>query len=390
MHCKIRICFFIAALSFTQLCIGQTWVDTLDSYARESYLPAVQYKWRWTHAALLNTMIKQYKWCSASQKQPYFDYIKKAMENTYPIANGKTPNSVASGIGLAFLYKVTGDSKYKVKAEKIYSDYLKIRRTKEGGVSHLMLFTELWDDTIFMIGEFLLGMYEATGDEKYLDEFVKQFRLHREKLQNSDYGLWVHGWDSDNKIHCTFCSQMRWANKESRRSAEIWGRGNGWIVVTLSDALEIIPKNHPYWNEFAGYLKEMIIHLPELQEKETGHWYQLPVRNTDTTNWLESSCTAMFAYGINAALREGLVADSTYIESVRRAYRGLRRHSIIPADKKYLTIKNVCTGTCIGNKDYYFKRASKTGKPYGLGMFIQFGLRYELDNGYRSSLNKMN
>lgn len=381
MFNKLRIISVFLLLTFFQNSFAQTWADSLDAYARESFLPAKNYKWRWTHAALLNTMMKQYDLGAPAQKQLYFDYIKTAMDKTSELANGKTPNSVASAMGLAFLYNVTKDKKYKTKAEKVYNDYLKIRRTKDGAVSHLMLFTELWDDTIFMIGEFLLKMYAATGDEKYLDEFVKQFRLHREKLQSKETGLWVHGWDSDNKTHCTFCSQMYWANKESRRSSEIWGRGNGWIVVTLADALEIIPQNNIYWNELAGYLKEMIQHLPALQDKKTGHWFQLPERNTDAENWIESSSTAMFAYGINTALHFKLVSDSSFTASIASAYSGLRKYSIIPTGENYLTVKNVCVGTCIGNKNYYFKRKTKTGSPYGIGMAIQFGKKYELRNG---------
>jgi unsaturated rhamnogalacturonyl hydrolase len=377
---KIKMYLPLALLLF---CAGalsaQSWADTLDSYAREKFLPAKSYHWRWTHAALLNTMVKQYYLCPAEQKPVYLAYVKKAMDKTYGIANGKTPNAVASALGLAFLYKETHDEKYKAKAEKVFADYQHIRRTKDGGVSHLMLFTELWDDTIFMIGQFLLAMYQATNDEKYLDEFMKQLRLHREKLQNPEVGLWVHGWDSDNKIHCTFCSQMHWADKESRKSAEYWGRGNGWIVVTLSDALDIIPKTSPYWQEAAGCLQQMLQPLPALQDKTTGHWYQLPVRNTDPDNWKESSCTAMFAYGLNAALRQGLLHGDEYEQSIALAYRGLRTYSMEPVKGKYLTLTNVCTGTCIGNKQYYFKRHRKSGSPYGIGMAIQFARRYELD-----------
>lgn len=377
MFNKCRVIFTCFLFVFLQDSFAQTWVDSLDSYARESFLPAKNYKWRWTHAALLNTIMKEYDHALPAQKPLYLAYIKTAMNKTFAVANGKTPNSVASAMGLAFLYSVTKEEKYKTKAEKVYADYLKIRRTKEGAVSHLMLFTELWDDTMFMIGEFLLKMYAATGDEKYLDEFVKQFRLHREKLQNKELGLWVHGWDSDDKTHCTFCSEMYWADKQTRRSTELWGRGNGWIVVTLSDALETIPKTNVYWNELARYLKEMLVHLPELQEKETGHWYQLPVHKDEAGNWMESSCTAMFAYGIKAALDLGLVNDTAYRTCVTRAYKGLREYSIKPVGKQYLTTQNVCTGTCVGHKEYYFKRKVKTGSPYGLGMFIQFGRRYE-------------
>ncbi|MBK8657856.1 MAG: glycoside hydrolase family 88 protein [Bacteroidetes bacterium] len=360
---------------------AQTWADTLDQYAREKYLPAHQYQWLWTHAALLSTFVQQYDAASEERKPIYLQYIKKAMDKNVTVANGRTPNDVASGLGLAFLYRVTKEEKYKAKAEKIYCDYLKTRRTADGAVSHLLLFTELWDDTIFMIGEFLLNMYRATGDEKYLDEFMKQFRLHREKLQNKATGLWYHGWDSDQKTHCTFCSEMHWADKTTRQSTECWGRGNGWIMVTLSDALDIVPQQHAYRKELGSYLLEMVEHLPEWQDEKTGHWYQLPVHHTDPDNWIESSATAMFAYGIHTALREGLVSDARFKQSVARAYSGLRLYSVIPEGERYLTPRNVCTGTCIGHKSYYYKRASKKGSPYGIGMFIRFGKRYETEQG---------
>jgi len=362
---------------------AQTWVDTLDHYGREKYLPPSRYMWTWVDAAFLNTMVKEYNLKPAAEKQVYFDYIKKSIDHSKWMANGHTPNDVASGLGLAFLYGATKDEKYKRKADKVYKDYMKIRRTKEGAVSHLSLWTELWDDTVYMIGQYLLAMYKATGDERYLDELAKQIRLHRDKLQDKTWGLWYHGWDSDNKDHCMLCSQPHWPDKTTRRSVEMWGRGNGWIVVTLSDIVETLPKTHPLWNEMSGYLKEMIVHLPELQDLKTGHWYQLPVRNTDPQNYIESSSTAMFAYGISTALRLGIVSDAKYQTSVDLAYRGLRQYSLTPVSGKYLITQNVCTGTCIGDKNYYFKRARKKGKPYGLGMFIQFGMRYEMDHGTR-------
>jgi len=278
---------------------------------------------------------------------------------------------------MAFLYRVTKDEKYKKICDKIFSDYMKTPRTKEGAVSHIPLFTELWDDTVFMIGEFLLEMYRATGDEKYIDELAKQMSLHRDKLQVNEWGLWVHGWDQSDWGHCMFCSQIHWSDKQTHRSPEIWGRGNGWIFVTLSDALSVIPSSNVHYNVFSGYLKEMVVHLPELQDKQSGHWYQLPVRKGEAGNYIESSCTAMFAYGIQHALDLGLVNGNSYNEAVKFAYRGLREYSIATVHDGYLTSKNVCKATCIGNKSYYFKRGTQKGKAYGLASFIQFGRLFE-------------
>jgi len=380
----MRRYIFLLLLLCAQCGFGQTWVDTLDDYARHSFLPPAKYMWLWTDAALLNAIVKEYDLGTPAQKDACVSYVKKAMKTSSIVANGHTPNDVASGVGLAFLYRVTKEEKYKAKADKIFAQYQKIRCTKEGGVSHIALFTELWDDTIFMIGEFLLEMYKATGDKKYIDELVKQIRLHREKLQDKNWGLWCHGWDGDYKNHITIFSQRYWPDKVTGRSPEMWGRGNGWIVVTLSDVLETLPQSDPYWKELAGYLKEMIQHLPELQDKKTGHWYQLPVRINEPGNFIESSCTAMFGYGISTALRLKIVSDTSFSNSIRLAYQGLRENSLTPVATTYLTTKNVCTATCIGNKYYYFKRGVQKGKPYAIGMFILFGMRYEIDHGTRT------
>ena len=349
----------------------------------ESYLPANKYVWSWQHAAFLNTMVKRYHQVDSAEQQKYFNYIEKAMHRTKGAASGKFPNRVASGLGMAFLFEKTGDEAYLAVCDKIFRQYLKVNRTEDGAISHLPLTLELWDDTVFMIGEFMIAMYRATGEEKYLEEVANQFRLHREKLRDEQTGLWYHGWDANDKNSVPFfCGQMGWPDDETRVSGEIWGRGNGWLYITLADALDVIPKSNPLWSEFSGYLKEMVINLPDLQDENTGHWYQLPVRKDDPENWIESSCTAMFAYGILSALKLGIVQGENYSNCVERAYVGLRKHSMEPA-KNGLTCANVCTGTCIGDKDYYLNRKVQNGRPFGLGMCVQFGVLYEYENGLR-------
>jgi unsaturated rhamnogalacturonyl hydrolase len=377
----ILVVAFAIAPFFTR---GQTWVDSVEQYAMQRYLPASKYTWTWQHAAFLNTMVKRYHQTEADKKAAYLNYVTKAMHRTMAGGNGKTPNAVASGLGLAFLLAKTGEDPYRQKCEKIFEQYMLIRRTPEGGVSHLPISLELWDDTVFMVGQFLMAMYKATGDEKYLTELGIQMRVHREKLRDEKTGLWVHGWDANQKDGVPyFCGQMGWPDDATRRSAEIWGRGNGWIFVTLSDALETIPREHPMWTEFAGYLKEMTLNLPALQDEATGHWFQLPVRNTDPDNFIESSCTAMFAYGIISALKLGIIEGAAFERSVDMAYRGLRQHSIRDLGNGHLTATNVCIGTCIGDKDYYLKRGVQEGRSFGLAMFIQFGMRYEIEKGLR-------
>ncbi|MBS1656176.1 MAG: glycoside hydrolase family 88 protein, partial [Bacteroidetes bacterium] len=186
--------FFLASISL----FSQNWVDSVDAYGREVFMPAEKYKWDWGQATFLNSIIHLYNNKPSAEKEKYLQYIKTAMDAVYDVANGKHPNAVASGIGMAFLARVTGENKYRIKAMAVYDDFLTTPRASNGGVSHRVETVELWDDTIYMISMFLLEMYKLTGDEKYLADFTAQVKAHSEKLADKKWGLWYHGWDADN------------------------------------------------------------------------------------------------------------------------------------------------------------------------------------------------
>ena len=111
---KFILPFFL--LISVQHNFAQTWVDSLDTYAREEFMPPSKFNWTWMKASLLYTMVKQYdNNTEAVHQKLYFDFVKTAMDKTYKHANGKVPNAVAPGLGMAFLYRVTKDIKYNAR-----------------------------------------------------------------------------------------------------------------------------------------------------------------------------------------------------------------------------------------------------------------------------------
>jgi unsaturated rhamnogalacturonyl hydrolase len=365
--------FFLVSITL----FSQNWVDSMDVYGRESYMPAEKYKWDWGQATFLNSLVHMYNYKSAAEKGKYLEYIKTAMDATYNLANGKHPNAVASGHGMAFLARITGEEKYRQKAIEIYNDYLKTPRAPNGGVSHRVETVELWDDTIYMISMFLLEMYRLTGDEKYIADFAFQVKAHSEKLADKRWGLWVHGWDADNVDYDDKCSMAGWPDKVTRRSIQIWGRGNGWVTMALADALNTIAKKSVYRKPLESEFKKILKNLPVLQNKQTGHWYQLPVFPGDPKNFQESSCTAMFSYAIALGLKMKILDRKKYKPVIDLSYNGLRKLSMISVEGKFLAPSQVCGGTCIGDQDYYFNRKITIGTGFGIGSFIMFGLEYE-------------
>lgn len=362
---------------------SQSWVDAVDRHGRDVYMPANQYKWDWGQATFLNALIHLYHSSAEGQKKIYLDYIRQAMDATYAVANGKHPNAVASGHGMAFLARITGDKKYLDKCKEIYADYLKIPRASNGGVSHRAETIELWDDTVYMLNMFLLEMYRLTGDEKYIADFVAQFNAHHEKLSDAKSGLWVHGWDADNINYDDGCSILGWPDKLTRKSSEIWGRGNGWVGMALSDALNAIPKKSKYREP----LRKAFIHYVEavapLQNQESGHWYQLMTLPAEPKNFLESSATAMFAYTITMGLKMGILDPKKYGPVAERSYNGIIKNSLRDAGNGYQVPSRVSGGTCVGDENYYMGRKITEGTGFGYGAFIMFGLAYEQYKGLR-------
>ena len=104
----ITILFLLIFFSIS----AQTWIDSIETYGREVCMPAEKYKWDWGQGTFLNSLVHLYNEKTGVEKDKYLAYIKTAMDASYTVANGKHPNAVASGHGMAFLARVTKDEKY--------------------------------------------------------------------------------------------------------------------------------------------------------------------------------------------------------------------------------------------------------------------------------------
>lgn len=376
-HLLIRIFFFVTVLTLTQ-CTSpnrsdRKWGDELAGYATTRFMPADEYVWDWAQATLLRAIAD--RWENHTDKDRMLAYIRQAMDVTMDKADGIHPNAVASGFGMAFLARVTGEEKYRQKAFELYGQYAQIVKSSNGGVSHRDNVVELWDDTVYMISLFLTEMYQLTGDETYLQELAFQVTAHAEKLEDPETGLWYHGWDNDTIPYDDKCCMLGWADNPYRRGGEFWGRGNGWVAMTLANTLHVMPQGMKEKEPLKALFVKMMGTLLHCQDAATGHWFQLPVYPGEAGNFIESSCTAMFAYAMVRGIADGILPADTYLPAVENAYRGIETYSLKPLDS-FLTVTNVCSGTCIGDKAYYYSRKVVDGTPFALGAALMFYDRY--------------
>jgi rhamnogalacturonyl hydrolase YesR len=199
----------------------------------------------------------------------------------------------------------------------------------------------VWPDDLYMGGVFLVRYSQYTGDNKYLHDAAKNIIQQAAMEQDAD-GLWYHGYFVNSKQHAKFK----------------WGRGNGWVTMTMAEVLSALPENDPLRPQVMEIFRKQIEGLKKVQADD-GMWHQVLDK---PELWEETSCTAMFAYGIARAVNRGWI-DKSNMEIARRAFAGIAKN-VTPDGG----VNGTCQGTNIGmDLDYYINRQRPENDTHGRG-----------------------
>ena len=204
----------------------------------------------------------------------------------------------------------------------------------------------MWSDDTFMSCPFLVRLGNILGDRKISDFAAKQLMGFKKKLYMSDKKIFSH-------IYFV---------KEQTASRVPWGRGNGWVFVTLSDALELMPDATAYKSELSELFREFADGIRRLQG-ENGLWRQILDRSD---SYEETSCTAMFIIGMCKGVRIGLL-DRSYIENIKKAHSGIMETAVDKEGNVY----GVCMGSsCSIEPEYYMRLGTVANDDHGTGIIL--------------------
>lgn len=165
-------------------------------------------------------------------------------------------------------------------------------RTEEGGISHNGTFgtrPSMWLDSLFMFG-MVLNRYGELADPERLEMMSEQIQIFADALQD-DSGFMRHA--------------ENWLGYDD---AVYWARGNGWVVASLADYLRITVEQGPRDPEVEEIFRKQVGAILGAQD-ESGLWPTVMSHPDEDANYLETSASALFAYGIARAWRYGLLSD---------------------------------------------------------------------------------
>ncbi len=205
----------------------------------------------------------------------------------------------------------------------------------------------MWADDVFMSCPFLVRLGKATGNSFYYEECVRQIKGFYQRLYRKEKKLFSH----------------IFFVKEQQPNEVSWGRGNGWIFISLADMLSHMPK------ETDGYawLLQLFCEFAEgilRQQDESGLWHQVL---DQPDSYLETSCTGMFLLGICKGMRYGWLERSVYELPAKKAMEGLLKKCIDEDGNIY----GVCKGSgCSMDARYYKELGTVNNDDHGTGIVL--------------------
>ncbi|MFX1296095.1 MAG: glycoside hydrolase family 88 protein [Promethearchaeota archaeon] len=222
--------------------------------------------------------------------------------------SGGDPSQVNFGlIGLSVLYfaETEQNPDQFTNAIRKQAEYFlnpSLNRTEKGALYYLKMLPQIWVDAVAMMCPFLARVGTFLKDPKYTDEAIKQLELHIEYLKDPETGLYRHIWDEKVK-------------KFSEGS--LWGRGNGWLLVSLVEVTEQLSNDHLKKNQLITEIRRLIEAISLCQD-ENGFW-RVFLDDFSEKSKIETAGTLILAFGLSKAIRNEWV-DASYTEYVQNAF----------------------------------------------------------------------
>ena len=266
---------------------------------------------------------------------------------------------------------------------------------------------QVWLDGIFMGLPFrcLTASTQLKPKEanKIYDDAVNQLKITYERTFDPKTGLNRHAYDETRDAF--------WSDNETGLSQHCWGRAQGWYSMALIEVLDALPEDYSRRGEVIELLQKDLDAVIKWQDQASGAWYQVMDSPGREGNYLESTCTSMFAYVLLKAYNKGYLGTK-YRDAGIKAYQGIIKNFIRVNADKTISLTQCCEVAGLGpagtpqvieamkkinpkgsvkeNKrrdgsyEYYLSEPIRDNDAKGVGPFIWASLEFE-KLGYNTS-----
>ena len=165
-----------------------------------------------------------------------------------------------------------------------------------------------WSDALYMAPPVWAGMSAVTGEKKYADYMIQEWKKAHEWYWCAEENLYFH--------------DKRDIVKTSLNGKKVfWARGDGWVIAGLVEVLQYLPKDHPERGYFVDIFKLMAAKLIAIQ-KDNGTWAPNLLDPMDPPQD-DISGSVFYVYGLAWGINNGILNRSTYETATRKGWKAL-------------------------------------------------------------------
>ena len=211
----------------------------------------------------------------------------------------------------------------------------------------------MWADDLYMSVPFLVRYSKFKNDPKYINDAARQFFGFKKRLFMPEEQIMSHVYDF----------------KYDSKTNVPWGRGNGWVVFSMTELLAELPDDHELKGDLIEFLNTLCEGYLRLQDPE-GMWHQV-INEWDS--YPETSCTSMFIYAFSRGIRYGWLRDpEKYVRAIYKGWEAITKTSVDANGNVY--------GVCRGSEfsfisDYYkYELGWNLNDTHGTGIVMLAGI----------------
>ncbi len=334
--------------------------------------------WNYSTGLELYSFLKIYEQYGV---ESIYDYVK-AYADTMINADGSiygydvdeyNIDHVNAGKLLFHLMDKTGDERYRKAADLLRSQMDTHPRTNEGGYWHKNVYPhQMWLDGLYMGAPFVAEYASRFNRAEDFEDMMNQFIIVGQHTYDPATKLYRHGWDESR--------QMPWADPETGQSRHAWGRACGWYMMGMVDILEFIPAGTKGRDEVLKIFNDLAENILNYRDTETGVWFQVLDSPGRSGNYLESSCSSMFAYAFLKGAKMGYLPEKFQAEG-ENAYNAVVKNFIRIDEDGSVNLTDGCAVAGLGGKnmrdgsfEYYISEPVRDNDPKAIGPFIMAAL----------------
>ena len=341
--------------------------------ATVSRLPPESLSWDWGPGLLLYALARLDAHDGTHRYEAYLRrYFAHHLRQGVPTIDWS--DHCAPGLAALELYRQTGDASYRSVGEAVARYLLQTKPTTAGGLNHFgtswfswVYPTSMWVDSLMMYDVFAARWGKFAPDPNCSRFAGEQMLDFARVLQNPHTGLWKHAW------------MVPW-QRPVPGDEVYWLRGNGWAMASLPEVLDVLPAASPVRGPLTMIYRRTAEGLLPYQGP-TGLWST--VLNRSDRTYLETSGTALCAYGLLRGVQQG-VLDPAMGSAGERAFLGVLDRLQARPDGPSMpeTSGNTMPYGLFG----YSVIPQQHDTPYGLAALILAGIAADVPTGPSSSV----